>query len=95
MGKLPSLGLWVKSVKTGKEVSIAKVLESGGVIRQYIGLARDVRGFGAVAVVALVGAMEAAEVGAGIGASDGAFAKSGGGRDVVDEVGNGSLTDVV
>lgn len=95
MDKLPGRGLWVHGVETQQEVSIGKVLESGGVVGHDVGVAWDVGGFRAVAVVALVGAVEAAEVGARVGASYCAFAEAGCGGDVVDQVGDGALAHVV
>ena len=69
--------------------------QTRGVVSHHIGLPGDVADFRVVAVVALVGTLQAAQVGGGVVSGDGPFVVAGDCRRVVGQGGGGQLADVV
>ena len=66
LAETPGPFLWIESVEATEEFGIGEVQEAGGVVSHDVGLAGDVGDLRAVAVMALVGALEATEVGRGV-----------------------------
>jgi hypothetical protein len=81
-------------VEMGEELRDGEVLEPGRVVGHAVGGAVDVGVFLAVAVVALVEAGHAAEVGGGSSSGDGTFVLAGEGGCVIREVGEGEFPEV-
>ena len=67
----------------GEKFSVSEVLEARGVVGDDVQRSREVVGVVAVAVLALVRALEVAEMGSGSLVGDRAFRHAGDGRDVV------------
>jgi hypothetical protein len=78
-----------------EELGVVEVQKTGRVISHAVGVARNVGEFAAVTVVALVEAVELAEVGAGPVCGGGAFEHAGNGRCVVRARADGEFCDTV
>ena len=83
MGHAPGQGLWETCIKKGEKVVVAKVVATREEVGHFVGGPGDVGDFVRVAMMALMEAGEAAQVGGGPIGGDRSFAMTGDGGGVV------------
>ena len=95
MGHAPGKGLWETCIKKGEKVVVAKVVAAGEDVGHFVGGPGDVGYFVRVAVVALMEAGKAAQVGGSPIRGDRSFSMTGDGGGVVVESSQRALPQVV